>query len=295
MPCEYQDLTGYGDYAWVCTETGAVFDTLEQCTAVCPGVTPPPPTGPTELTIFTSPSNVPLNGFVNVYGLLRHVETGVGLGEKTVRLYRKKPGEAEITYQRYVYTDLSGGYIFKENINVEGTWTFYVEFQGDAQLDPSKSLDANMEGYIPVGVSTALTINLDKKEFVPPGSLVISGELTRKDTGVGLAQKDVNVYWQKPGETFKMFATVTTISTGVYQAVTPMIYEEGVHEFYSEFVGDETFGACTSLAVSTKPPTPTLLDKLSEWWNSLSLWKKALVVGGTGGIVGGCILIKKGR
>ena len=147
----FQDITGYGDWVWVCTETSEIFDEFPDdednrlaCEAVCGAA--PPPERRTEMTLYCTPRSAPLGGTSNAYGILRTI-TDIGLINKPVRLYRKKPGES-YRYQYYVRTDGSGGYIFHDiRIDKLGIWSFYAEFEGDADYDACTSPVFEVECY----------------------------------------------------------------------------------------------------------------------------------------------------
>ena len=254
MPCEYQDITGYGDWVWICPATGDIYDEFPDdednrlaCEAECGEA--PPPERRTEMTLYCTPRSAPLGGTSNAYGILRTI-TDVGLINKPVRLYRKKPGES-YRYLYYVRTDGSGGYMFPDiRIDKLGNWSFYTEFEGDADYDECVSPEFEVECYAapPEAVDTEITVALSPNEgLVPHEGIVVSGKLTEYDTGDPVQLRDVDLYWRRPSEEdYRLCDTVSTISDGTYRVLTSMIYEEGPHEFYSKFVGDEDYKPCMS-------------------------------------------------
>lgn len=269
MPCQWQDISGSQDWAWVCTETSKVYDefpnqedNLAACLAECGGPAPPTPIR-TELTCFATPSSVPVGERTNVYGILRGADTGAGIPSQPVRLYRKKPGESRFNYVRYVWTDGSGGYIFKnELIDREGTTIFFTWFQGTETILASISPEVSVIGYVtpPVKVKTTLTLMADKTSIPsPPGTVTFTGKLTRKDTGEGVS-KIIDVYQQMPEGTFQLVGKITTAyGTGMYVYVRELT-EPGVHNFYTTFTGDvdyeESVSPTVSIGVEEEIPTP---------------------------------------
>lgn len=266
MPCQWQDISGQGDYVWICTEhpdAGPLnpgFSTVEECVEFCGGPVPPTPIR-TELTCFATPDTVPVGEKTNVYGVLRGVDTGAGVPGQPVRLYRKRPGEDKFSYVRYAWTDGGGGYIFKnELIDREGTSIFFAWFQGTETIMASISPEVSVVGYVtpPVKTKTSLTLLADKTVIPkPPGNVTLSGALTRKDTGAGLS-KIIDLYQQKPGGTFQLVAKPTTAyGTGVYVSVRELT-EPGVHNFYTTFTGDvdyeESISPTVSVGVEEEPP-----------------------------------------
>lgn len=284
MPCEWQDITGWplspsvrerrarlglGDYAWVCTETSKIYDefpneedNLAACLAECGG--PPPPTPiRTELTCFATPDVVKVGETTNVYGILRGADTGVGIPNQPVRLYRKKPGEVRFSYVRYVRSDGSGGYMFKDqSIDREGQWQFYTYFEGTDTVLATVSPTVIVDAYTvpPVRIRTSLTLQADREVIPsPPGTVTFTGRLSRRDTGEGLS-KIIDLYQQKPGGVFQSIAKISTAyATGEYSYARELV-EPGAHSFYAGFDGDITFedskSATVSVGVEETPPGP---------------------------------------
>jgi len=96
--------------------------------------------------------------------------------------------------------------------------TYIVDWNGPKDTEYPKTVYCTgtyVDYTITIGVETTLTITVSPVKATPNTTLTITGKLTRKDTGTGLAGMPIEIYWREP--TMKI-ATATTGSDGGYSA-----------------------------------------------------------------------------
>jgi len=226
-----------------CPACGAEYDVLihgvKSPTVQVVGLSPPI----TE-TMFAAFDVNPKSGrppfIVTIEGSLTDVY-GNPLAGKTINIYRngvflKSKSTGYAGYAGYFKTDDTVMYV--------GTYDYYAEFPGDDVYASSKSWAVRVVAS--VGVATALTIAASPTSERVPFTTTIYGRLTRTDTGVGLAGKNVRLY-----EGLVYVGVTLTDSAGNYS----FKYDVKVardYEFYTEFIGDEEFIGSTSPTITVK-------------------------------------------
>jgi len=95
-----------------------------------------PPRIPTELSIDISPTSGVIPFVVTISGRLIEAETGVGVPYRPIFVYVKFPGEILYEIAAAIETDFMGNWVIPEYvIDREGTYSFYAEFEGDAEYE----------------------------------------------------------------------------------------------------------------------------------------------------------------
>ena len=94
-------------------------------------IVPPPMIG-TSLSTKAEPTEVPIGEQTVISDKLIRTDTGAGLAIKDVHIYWKKPGETVFDHWGKTLTNYLGEYLVKPYIDLEGTYEFYAEFEGDA-------------------------------------------------------------------------------------------------------------------------------------------------------------------
>lgn len=122
----------------------------------------------TDITIDVNPlaGGGPLA--ITILGRLSRTDTALGLGGKTVKLYRNKNG-GSFTMIKSMTTKTSaplGIYEFHDSLTVLGDYGYYVEFAGDAHFegceagDGSTVIDGVPPDEVPVGYGPILLLAL---------------------------------------------------------------------------------------------------------------------------------------
>ena len=139
-----------------------------------------------------------------------------------------------------------------EGYGVNGVTVNWNSFVINAVNNPPPST-----GLLPTGVSLSMTPNP-----VPVGGLITqTGQLTRTDTGSGLAGQSVGIEYMNNVSTpnWTLGGTVTTGSNGSF-ARTTTDSPAAIFQYRARFLGTSTYAASTSpifaLTVTGPPPVP---------------------------------------
>ncbi|MEM1704050.1 MAG: carboxypeptidase regulatory-like domain-containing protein, partial [Zestosphaera sp.] len=137
---------------------------------------------PVSLTISAEPREVTVGEEVVVKGSISPAMS------KTIELVIKRPDGTTDTQTTTSTPD--GSFGFRIKLDKEGEWSFTARFAEDLTHEEAVSQSVNI---VALPVKTVLTIQAPSMVSVGE-EFVVSGKLTRLDTGAGLAGKKVELY-----------------------------------------------------------------------------------------------------
>lgn len=152
---------------------------------------------------------------------------------------------------------------------------------------------ADIQAWIhPVpAITTDLSISLTQTPPVAPGSsLTYTGKLKRTDTGAGIGSQSILIE-QPPGT---LIGATNTMADGSYTFSTNAPTTPGTYKYRAVFKKTSGYGGAVSRTLGVGVGiVANMWTAIKAWWNGLTRWQKALVLGISGGTVVASVVLKK--
>ncbi len=221
------DSTGAFSIGWIADRAGS-FTAYASCLAVRSNtVTISVGKIATVIAIDPLPTPIYVNEPFLLSGILRELVSGITLPGETITLSYDGIAIGSVV------TGSGGTWSTEATIPTAGTYRITASWPGDAT---HTAVIAESDDFTVSLIESALTISAPETVLVD-ATFTVSGVLTRADTGEGLAEQTINLYYNTTPIT-----SVTTSADGSYSAETH-IPTAGSYTLKAEFLGTVGFGS----------------------------------------------------